>query len=163
MHVKGYAAPETKAAAEQARLLIEQAEALGEPRNPLLLFSVLHSFWTASFVAFDGDALREHASQFLSLAEKRRAPVPRMIGHRIMGSVLHTGAFAEGRAHLDRAIELYDPAEHRPLATGFGQDVRVAALSYRSWALWMLGFPDAALADTAHAIKDARRSGKPPL
>ena len=30
MHVKGYAAPETKAAEEQARLLIEQAEALGE-------------------------------------------------------------------------------------------------------------------------------------
>ncbi len=31
VHVKGYAAPETKAAAERARLLIEQAEALGEP------------------------------------------------------------------------------------------------------------------------------------
>jgi predicted ATPase len=31
LHVKGYAAPETKAAAERARLLIEQAEANGEP------------------------------------------------------------------------------------------------------------------------------------
>ena len=161
MHVKGYAAPETKAAAEQARLLIEQAEALGEPpEDPLLLFSVLHSFWTASFVAFDGDALRELAGQFLTLAEKRKATVPLMIGHRIMGSVLHTGAFVEGRAHLDRAIALYDPAEHRPLATGFGQDVRVAALSYRSWALWMLGFPDAALADTSQALKDAREIGQ---
>jgi tetratricopeptide (TPR) repeat protein len=73
-----------------------------------------------------------------------------------MGSVLHTGAFAEGRAHLDRAIALYDPAEHRPLATRFGQDIRVAALSYRSWALWMLGYPEAALADTSHALGDAR-------
>jgi class 3 adenylate cyclase len=45
-HVKGYAAPETKAAVEQARLLIEQAEALGEPpEDPLLLFSVLYGFW----------------------------------------------------------------------------------------------------------------------
>ena len=44
LHVKGYAAPETKAAAERARLLIEQAEALGEaPEDPLLLFSVLYS------------------------------------------------------------------------------------------------------------------------
>ncbi len=35
------AAPETKAAAERARLLIEQAEGLGEPpEDPLLLFSV---------------------------------------------------------------------------------------------------------------------------
>ena len=43
IHVKGYAAPETKAAAERARLLIEQAEALGEPpEDPLLLFSVLY-------------------------------------------------------------------------------------------------------------------------
>jgi hypothetical protein len=40
-HIKGHAAPETKAAAEQARLLIEQAEALGEaPDDPLLIFSV---------------------------------------------------------------------------------------------------------------------------
>ena len=31
MHVKGYAASETKAAIERARLLIEQAEVLGEP------------------------------------------------------------------------------------------------------------------------------------
>jgi predicted ATPase len=161
MHVKGYAAPETKAAAERARLLIEQAEALGEPpEDPLLLFSVLYSFWTTSFVAFKGDALRELASQFLALAEKQRAVVPLMIGHRMMGSVLHTGAFAEGRAHLDRAIALYDPAEHRPLATRFGQDIRVAALSYRSWALWMLGYPEAALADTSHALRDAREIGQ---
>jgi class 3 adenylate cyclase len=48
-HVKGYAAPETKAAAEQARLLIEQAEALGEaPEDPLLLFSVLYGVWVAN-------------------------------------------------------------------------------------------------------------------
>ena len=42
MHAKGFAAQETKAAGERARLLIEQAEALGEPiDDPLLLFSVL--------------------------------------------------------------------------------------------------------------------------
>ena len=58
MHVKGYAAPETKAAAERARLLIEQAEALGEPpEDPLLLFSVLYGFWVANYVAFNGDVL----------------------------------------------------------------------------------------------------------
>jgi hypothetical protein len=42
MHTKGHAAQETRAAAERARLLIENAEALGEPpKDPLLLFSVL--------------------------------------------------------------------------------------------------------------------------
>src|SRR5262245_6445137 len=38
LHVKGYAAPENKVAAERARLLIEEANALGEPpEDPLLL------------------------------------------------------------------------------------------------------------------------------
>src|SRR6516162_9623182 len=59
VHVKGYAAPETKAAADRTRKLIEQAEALGSPPgDPLLLFSVLYSFWAANFVAFNGDAMR---------------------------------------------------------------------------------------------------------
>jgi len=161
IHVKGYAAPETKAAAERARLLIEQAEALGEPLDdPLLLFSVLYSFWVASYVAFNGDVMRELAAQFLALAEKQGGTVPLMMGHRLMGtSLLETGDIAEGRAHYDQALALYDAAEHRPLATLFGQDVRVAILSYRSRALWLLGYPDAALADADHALNDAREIG----
>ena len=91
MHVKGYAAQETKVAAERARLLIEQAEALGEPpEDPLLLFSVLYSFWVANNVAFNGDVLRELAGQFLALAEKKGATVPLMIGHRLMGVAPHS-------------------------------------------------------------------------
>ena len=162
IHVKGYAAPETKAAVERARLLIEQAEALGEPpEDPLLLFSVLYGFWVAKLVAFNGDVMRELAAQFLALAEKQGATAPLMIGHRLMGvSLLFTGDIAQGRTHLDQAIALYDPAEHRPLATRFGQDARVAILSYRSWALWLLGYPEAALADADHALKDAREIGQ---
>jgi class 3 adenylate cyclase len=158
IHTKGYAAPDTKASFDQARLYIERVEALGEPpEDPLLLFSILHGFWIANFVAFNGDAMRELAAQFLALAEKQRATVPHMIGHRVMGiSLMYTGDIAEGRAQYDRVIALYDPAEHRPLATRFGQDVRVAILSWRAWAMWLLGHPEAALAEADHAIKDAR-------
>jgi len=35
-------------------------------------------------------------------------------------------------------------------------DARVAALNFRSWALWLLGYPDAALADADRGLKDAR-------
>jgi class 3 adenylate cyclase/tetratricopeptide (TPR) repeat protein len=162
IHVKGYAAAETRAAAEQARLLIEQAEALGEhPEDPLLLFSVLYAFWVANLLAFNGDVIRDLAAQFLALAEKQRATVPLMIGHRLMGtSLLLTGNIAEGRGHLDQAIALYDPAEHRPLATRFGQDVGVAALSYRSFALWLLGYPEAAIRDADDALRNARELGQ---
>jgi predicted ATPase len=162
LHVKGFAAPETKAAAERARLLIEQAEGLGEPpEDPLLLYSVLYSFWVANIVAFNGDVIRELAAQFLTLAEQQRATVPLMIGHRLMGmSLVGTGAIAESREHLDRAITLYNPAEHRPLATRFGQDLGVSILSYRSLALWFLGYPNAALAAADRALKDAREIGQ---
>ena len=116
-HAKGFAAPETKAAGERARLLIEQAEAIGEPvDDPLLLFSVLNGFLAANWVAFDGDAMRDLAAQFLALAEKQSKTVPLMIGHRQMGmSLMPTGDAAESRAHFDQAIALYDPAEHRAL------------------------------------------------
>ena len=162
LHVKGYAAPETKAAAERARLLIEQAEALGEPpEDPLLLFSVLYSFWTASYVAFNGDATRNLAAQFLSLAEKRGATIPLVVGHRLMGvSLAWTGDVAEGRANYDKGVALYDPAVHRPLATRFGQDAGVSILCYRSLALWLLGYPEAALADAKQALQEARDIGQ---
>jgi len=163
IHVKGYAAPETKAAAEQARLLIAQAEALGESTedDPLLLFSVPYAIWTASLVGGNCDALRNLAAQFLALAEKHETMATLPLATRIMGtSLLFTGHIAESRVYLDRAIALYDPAVHRPLATRYGQDVRVEALSYRSRALWMLGYPEAALADADQALRDAREIGQ---
>jgi predicted ATPase len=162
LHVKGYAAPETQAAVERARLLIDQAEALGEPpEDPLLLFSVLFGFWVANYVAFNGEVVCELAAQFLALAQKQEATVPLMIGHGLMGtSLVLTADVAQGRAHCDQAIALYNAAEHRPLAARFGQDVRVANLSYRSLALWVLGYPEAALADTDQAISDARDTGQ---
>ena len=58
--------------------------------------------------------------------------------HRLVGtSLLYTGYAAQGRVHFDQSIALYHPAEHRPLATRFGQDVRVASYNkqadQRSW------------------------------
>ena len=162
IHVKGYSAPETKAAVERARLLIEQAEALGEPpEDPLLLFSVLYGVWVASFVAFNGDVCCDLAAKFLALAEKQGATVPLMIAHGIMGaSLLFTGDVAEGWAQFDQTIALYDPAEHRPLATRFGQDTEVTVLCWRGFSLWVLGYPAAGLADTGHALKNAREIGQ---
>jgi predicted ATPase len=164
MHVKGYAAPETKASLDQARALFEQVEALGEPlEDPQLLFSVLSGVWTANFVASNHDVARDLAAQFLALAERQGATVPLMIGHYNMGcSLLLTGDFTQARAHLDRAIALYDPAAHRPLATGRSQDIGTAILVFRAVALWMLGYPEAALADADHALKHAREIGHAP-
>jgi predicted ATPase len=158
IHVKGHAAPETKAAEERARLLIEHAEARGDaPEDRLLLFSVLYGFWVANEVAFNGDVCLDLAVQFLTRAEKQANPVPLMIGHRLMGSsLLFLGDVAKSRAHFDRTINLYNPAEHRLLAATFAHDVRVITMCYRSWALWLLGYPNVAFADADQAVRNAR-------
>jgi hypothetical protein len=84
-----------------------------------------------------------------------------MLGHRMMGiSLLLTGDTVDGRVHLDRAIALYEPRTHRPLATRLGVDTGVSVLSYRAWGRWMLGNPEAALADAERALKDAREGGQ---
>ena len=143
--------------------MIEQAEARGEPlEDPLLLFSVLYGSWVANAIAFvDGDVVRDLAAECLALAERRGTAVPLMIGHRLMGtSLLYAGDIVKGRSHLDRAIALYDPREHRQLATRFGHDIRTAALCFRSWALWLLGYPEAALADAERSLEDAREVGQ---
>ena len=162
IHTRGFAAPETKAAAERALLLIKQIEALGEVlEDPLLLFSALYGVWVANLVDFNGVAVRQLAVQFLALAEKQRATVPLMIGHRLVGMALaHTGELAEALSHYDRAIAFYDPMEHRVLAVRFGMDVRVAILAYRSWLKWLLGYPEAGLTDVEQALKDARESNQ---
>ena len=162
MHVKGYAAPETKVAIEQARVFIEQSEALGEPlEDPLLLFSALYGVWVANYVVFNGDICRDLAAQFFTLAEKKRATVPLLMAHTIMGHTsLNGGDFNKAREHYDKGIALYDPSEHRPLATRFGQDIQVAIVSYRSLALWLLGFPEAALKDAENAVKYGRETGQ---
>ena len=160
VHVKGYAAPEAKAAVERARLLIEQAEALGEPSDdPLQFFAVLFGFFVSNILAFNGDVCRDIATQFLGLAEKQAASFPRVMGQNLLGATLTLrGEFAEGRAHLDRGIALYDPPEHRSLAIRFAEDQRVVNLFYRSKALWALGYPNAARVDVDLALEDARES-----
>ena len=160
-HLKGYAAPETKAAAERSRLLIEQAQALGEaPTDPLLLFSALYGLWAANFVAFNGGVTQSIAADVLALAEKQTITAPLLIAHRVMGvSLFFAGEFAQGRAHLDHALALFNPVEHRPLATRFVVDAQVSTLSYRALAIWILGYPEAALADTEYALKIAREIG----
>ena len=63
-------------------------------------------------------------------------------------------------AHLDQSLALYDPAAassswRHDLAKTSGGD-----LSFRSLALWMLGYPDAALRKLPIALKSAREIGQ---
>ena len=43
-----------------------------------------------------------------------------------------TGDLVDGKEHYDRALAIYDPAEHGPLTTRSGRDVGVTLLSFRA-------------------------------
>ena len=61
------------------KLLILAAGAAAD--EPLLLFSVLYAGWVLNNAAFNGDAMRNLAEEFLSFAERRVTTSPRMIGY----------------------------------------------------------------------------------
>jgi class 3 adenylate cyclase/predicted ATPase len=158
MQTKGYGASETKAAFEQARVLIQRAEALGEPaEDPLALFSILYGVWVWNFAAFNNHATLDLARQFLTLADEQDETLPLAIGHRmIAGSLLVAGDLAKAREHFDSASTLYKPDEHRPLVARIGHDLGVMTLCNRAIDLWLLGYPAAARADIDRALRDAR-------
>jgi predicted ATPase len=163
-HTKGFSAVETKEAFDYARTMIERAEALGEHvEDPLVLYSILYGFFIAKFIPFDGDAACALATQFLELAAQQKATALIMIGHRLLGTtLLCLGEPAEGLRHLDQASALYEPTAHRSLTTHFGHDVGAATLSLRCLALWLLGYPETALAEINHAINAARETAHAP-
>jgi predicted ATPase len=161
-HVKGYTAPETIAAFERADAMIEEAEALGErPEDELLRFSVLYGQWTGNFTSGNLERAATLAKHFLAVAEKQQQSAPLLIAHRIVGATLGiSGELSAARSHLDQAVALYAPEEHKSLATKFGQDIGVAALGYRSYVLYRLGYPESALKDAEEALKSARELGQ---
>jgi predicted ATPase len=69
-------------------------------------------------------------------------------------SLFYLGELVQSRAHLEQAMALYNPLEHRALAFRIGQDPRVVCGGFAAWALGMLGYPDQALqqSDDMHAL-----------
>src|SRR5258708_1086624 len=87
MHVKGYGAPETKAAVAQVRALIEQAERLGESPDDLsLLLSALFGPVVVNFQIFNGDLARKLATPVCALCGRRGAAGASRFGTRQSGS-----------------------------------------------------------------------------
>jgi predicted ATPase len=161
MALRGYSAPETCAAFEEAHSLIEQAARLGEtPADKMLPFMILRGFWVIRLVAYDREKSLAIAAEYLAKAEEQEISLARMTGHFLTGaSLFWAGDFTEARAQLTRARELYDPLAQDELFGRSGHDNGIDALVYRSWATWWLGYPDAAIADTEQALVEARQSG----
>jgi class 3 adenylate cyclase/predicted ATPase len=148
---QGYSAAETGAAWTRTRAL---AEELGESAQ---LLRSLYGLWAYNLVGGDIRTGREMADRFLALAEAEQDKAACLVGHRILGVSLHgLGMQEQARGEIERALDLYDPVVHRSLAFSFGQDQRVAGLSFLAVILWVQGFPDRAKRTAQQAVTLAR-------
>jgi tetratricopeptide (TPR) repeat protein len=123
------------------------------------------SFWrTAGQRSLARSALLEGAQQIKRALDQIAIlpATPDLHGARIKlhvafaNALTLTGNFVDGKEHYDRALAIYDAAEHRPLTTRSGRDIRVALLASRSGCAWLLGYPAAARSDADQALKEAR-------
>jgi class 3 adenylate cyclase/predicted ATPase len=156
-HVKGVAAPEKGHAFARARELWEQ---LGSPSEFLHI-----PYGQSNFHIYRGesDLAQRLAEDLLRLSRQRNDRAGLILGHRVSGqSLLFVGKFDAARSHLGEVLALYDPISHRSLISQTGSDPRVGSRGHLGIALFCLGFPDQALAQSNAGIHEALTLAHPP-
>ena len=88
---------------------------------------------------------------------------PRVDVHLAEGMVrFHLGDFEGARVSFERGAALTVPARDQPHFFTHGQNPGTFCLSYLAWALWFLGYPDAAKSMMDETLKVVRaRAGEP--
>jgi class 3 adenylate cyclase/predicted ATPase len=154
---------------EFAEIAESQPELLARHSTEAGLIEKAVSFWrTAGQRSLARSALLEGAEQ-LKRALDQIATLPATPALRGEEIKLHvafanalalTGNFVDGKEHYDRALAIYNPAEHGPLTTRSGRDVGVSLLSSRASCLYNLGYHAASRNDAERAVKNARETGQ---
>jgi class 3 adenylate cyclase/predicted ATPase len=155
--VKGWGAPETGHVHLRAQELWER---LGSPAE------FLHLPFGQSFhhvVRAEFDLAERCDENLLRLSHQRNDTAGLVLGHHSSGRTLfYRGRFASSRSHQEEALTLYDPMSQRLLVDQAGFGPRVGVLGFLGLALFCLGFPDQALAQSNAAVAEARRLAHPP-
>jgi predicted ATPase len=156
MATKGPGAPEAEAAYARAQVLCQQVD------EPSQLFSSLRGLWQVYMTRAEIHTGRELGEQLLSLAQRIQDPTLLLEAHHTLGATLYfLGEFAPAREHLEQGIALYDPQQHRSLASPYGYDPGVVCLSRVARVLWPLGYPDQALKKSHEALALAQELSHP--
>ncbi len=153
---RGYAAEDVERTYARARELCQQ---VGESPQLLPALAGLFRFY---FVRAEFQTARALAEQILRSAEHTRDPMLFLISHSLLGALfLSIGEFVTAREHLEQAIALYDPREHRFMASLYGDDPGVTCHCFAAMSLWFLGYPDQALTNVQKALAVAKETGSP--
>lgn len=149
---RGFGAVEVGEAYVRARQLWCQ---LNRPRNllPILWGQFLHLQLLA-----DLDSAQQLAAEIRQLGETGGDVVARAVGYRANGFLtLNRGNFAAGRADLERALALYDPAHRHAYMELFPVDGLVSMLGLHALALVCCGYLDRARSALDTMLAEARR------
>jgi predicted ATPase len=137
----GWASPEVATARARAAELCEKLGDL-EHLLPVLFGQAIYCINRGK--TMDGLGL---ANRCWSLAKNRGDRIALLVAQRAMGSaLLQLGRFAEAKAHLEQILPLHDPERDRALAAQYVVDPGVSGGSFFALALWILGYPEQALA-----------------
>jgi class 3 adenylate cyclase/predicted ATPase len=154
--IKGHAAPEVEHAYTQAYALCQQ---VGETPE---LVPALFGLWRFYGVRSQLRTARELGETLLRLAQRAHDPALTVLAHQTLGGTwFFLGALPAARMHLEEGIARYTPDQHRAPVFRIGQDPGVGCRTYAAMTLWLLGYPDHALAHIHDALALAQELSHP--
>jgi predicted ATPase len=144
---KGHAAPEVEQVYTQAYALCQQ---VGETPE---LAPVLFGLWRFYLVRAQLHTARELGETLLRLAQRAHDPALSVIAHYALGTPwLWLGALPAARQHLEAGIAHDTPDQRRAPVFRIGHDPGVACRDIAAETIWLLGYPDQALARLHDAL-----------
>jgi DNA-binding winged helix-turn-helix (wHTH) protein/predicted ATPase/class 3 adenylate cyclase len=153
---KGAAAPEVEHAYTQARALCQQ---VGETPE---LVQVLVGLWRFYAVRPQYHMARELGEALLRLAHRADDPALTVIAHYALGIVWFClGVLPVARQHLEEGIARHTPDQYRAPVFRVGVSPGVACHGFVGMTLWVLGYPDQALAHLHEALALAQALAHP--
>jgi len=153
---RGWAHPELAAVLEPAWVLASSL------RHRASYLPILNALWV-HYMCVDKLALSlSWAERTLQLGEELNDGDLTIVGHRALAGSHHwEGRFALARHHGDLLQALYDPQKHWHVVQKTNTDPLTGESVYRGQYLWMLGFPEQAVAASNARDEHARRRGHP--
>jgi predicted ATPase len=121
------------------------------------LFLVLRNFRGFFLDRAQLQTAREFGEQCFALAKRLPNPFLLQEAHMMLGSTLfYQGEFVSARTYLEQGIAMYD-IQHRRSLDLRRTDSGVMNLAHAAWTLWMLGYPEHALARSQEACTLAQQ------
>jgi DNA-binding SARP family transcriptional activator/tetratricopeptide (TPR) repeat protein len=154
---RGWAAPELGKALRRARAL---AEEFGDDE---MRFQVLVGLQSYEFVRC---ASLERAMSVLDQMGRivsSGSAAPWLVAYHFQAGTTHCqiGEFTKALAHLERALDLYDPKRHRAWSSFYGGEFGVLSHCFLAHVLWHLGRSEEATRRSEQALRLAHQAQDP--